>query len=135
MPKKETVKKEVVETNENPFASMPIDNWMNYIEENGNDEEETRKLKVLARRSLTVDNMKAYILKNDNTAEAKHKFKEASFYTVKDENDNPIIDKDGKIVQRQSLPNAASYFVNTYLPDIAVETKKKASAFDAIADW
>ena len=137
MAKKESVKKEVGETKENPFASMPIDDWMDYI--NNANSEEQRELKVLARRSLTVENMKAYILKNDNTVEAKKAFKEHTYYQVKDENGNPVVIKNEKgesiIKMRQSLPNAASYFVKTYIQDLAVESKKKASAFDAIADW
>jgi len=117
------------------FDDMPIEKWLAYIEENTINEEEKRELKVKARRSLTVENMAAYIVAHDNTTKAKRAFKNASIYTVKDENDNPVVDDDDNIIERKSVINAASYFVKTYIPDLAVEAKKKASAFDIIADW
>ena len=117
------------------FDDMPIEKWLAYIEENAKDEEEKREMKVKARRSLTVDNMADYILVHDNTKAAKKAFKDAAIYTAKDENGNVLVDDNDNIVERKSVINAASYFVKKYIPDLAVEAKKKASAFDAIADW
>ena len=117
------------------FDDMPIENWLAYIEENAKNEEEERELKVKARRSLTVENMAAYIVANDNTKTAKKAFKDAAIYTVKDKDGNVLVDDDNNIVERKSVINAASYFVRKYIPELAVEAKKKASAFDAIADW
>lgn len=117
------------------FDDMPIKDWLAYIEKNAKDEDEKREMKVKARRSLTVENMAAYIMENDNTKAAKKAFKDAAIYTAKDENGNVLTDEDDNIVERKSVINAASYFVKKYIPDLAVEAKKKASAFDAIADW
>ncbi len=117
------------------FDDMPIEKWLAYIEENAKDEEEKREMKVKARRSLTVDNMADYIVAHDNTKAAKKAFKEAAIYTAKDEHGNVLVDDNDNIVERKSVINAASYFVKKYIPDLAVEAKKKASAFDAIADW
>lgn len=117
------------------FDEMPIKDWLAYIEKNAKDEDEKREMKVKARRSLTVENMAAYIMENDNTKAAKKAFKNAAIYTAKDENGNVLTDENDNIVERKSVINAASYFVKTYIPDLAVEAKKKASAFDAIADW
>ena len=117
------------------FDDMPIENWLAYIDENAKDDNEKRTMKVKARRSLTVENMAAYILAHDNTKAAKKAFKEAAIYTAKDENGNFLTDDNDNIVERKSVINAASYFVKKYIPDLEVEAKKKASAFDAIADW
>lgn len=117
------------------FDEMPIDEWMTYIEKKAKDDDEARELKVKARRSLTVENMAAYILKNDNTKAAKKAFKDAAIYTVKDENGNPLTDENNNVIEKKSVINAASYFVDKYIPDLKVGEKKKASAFDAIADW
>lgn len=117
------------------FDDMPIKDWLAYIEKNAKDENEKREMKVKARRSLTVENMAAYIMENDNTKAAKKAFKDAAIYTAKDKNGNVLTDEDDNIVERKSVINAASYFVKKYIPDLAVEAKKKASAFDAIADW
>lgn len=117
------------------FDDMPIKDWLAYIEKNAKDEDEKREMKVKARRSLTVENMAAYIMENDNTKAAKKAFKDAAIYTAKDKNGNVLTDEDDNIVERKSVINAASYFVKKYIPDLAVEAKKKASAFDAIADW
>ena len=117
------------------FDEMPIDKWLAYIDKNAKNEDEKREMKVKARRSLTVENMAAYILAHDNRDEAKKAFKTASLYTAKDENGNILTDDNDNIIERKSVINAASYFVKTYIPDLAVEAKKKASAFDAIADW
>ena len=117
------------------FDDMPIENWLAYIEENAKDDDEKREMKVKARRSLTVENMAAYIVAHDNTKAAKKAFKEAAIYTVKDVDGNVLTDDDDNIVERKSVINAASYFVKKYIPDLAVEAKKKSSAFDAIADW
>ena len=117
------------------FDDMPIDEWLAYIEENAKDEDEKREMKVKARRSLTVENMAAYILVHDNTKAAKKAFKDAAIYTAKDKDGNVLTDDENNIVERKSVINAASYFVKKYVPELAVEAKKKASAFDAIADW
>ena len=117
------------------FDDMPIKDWLAYIEKNAKDENEKREMKVKARRSLTVENMAAYIMENDNTKAAKKAFKDAATYTAKDKDGNVLVDDDDNIVERKSVINAASYFVKKYIPDLAVEAKKKASAFDAIADW
>lgn len=117
------------------FDELPIDEWLSYIDKTAKDEDEKRELKVKARRCLTVENMAAYIVKHDNKPAAKKAFKEAAIYIAKDENDNPLVDDNGNIVERKSVINAASYFVANYIPDLKVEEKKKASAFDAIADW
>ena len=117
------------------FDGMPIDEWANYIEKNAKDEDEKRELKVKAKRSLTVENMAAYIIKHDNTKAAKKAFKDASNYTAKDKDGNVLIDDNDNVIERKSVINAASYFVNKYLPDFKVEGKKKKSAFDIIADW
>ena len=117
------------------FDEMPIDEWMTYIEKKAKDDEEARELKVKARRSLTVENMAAHILKYDNKPAAKKAFKDAAIYTAKDEDGNVLTDDDGNIIERKSVINAASYFVEHYIPDLKVGEKKKASAFDAIADW
>lgn len=117
------------------FDDMPIKEWLAYIEKNTKDEDEKREMKVKARRSLTVENMAAYIMEYDNTKAAKKAFKDAAIYTAKDENGNVLTDENDNIVERKSVINAASYFVKKYIPDLAVEAKKKASAFDAIADW
>lgn len=117
------------------FDELPIDEWLSYIDKTAKDEDEKRDLKVKARRSLTVENMAAYIVKNDNTKAAKKAFKDAATYTAKDKDGNVLVDDDDNIVERKSVINAASYFVKKYIPELAVEAKKKASAFDAIADW
>lgn len=117
------------------FDDMPIKDWLAYIEKNAKDDDEKRELKVKARRSLTVENMAAYIVKNDNTAEAKKAFKEAAIYIAKDEDGNILTDDNNNVIERNSVINAASYFVKKYIPDLAVEAKKKERAFDAIADW
>lgn len=117
------------------FDEMPIDGWLAYIEKNAKDEDEKRELKVKARRSLTVENMAAYIVANDNTTASKKAFKEAAIYQAKDKDGNPLIDENNNIVERKSVINAASYFVDKYIPELKVEAKKKSSAFDAIADW
>ena len=117
------------------FDDMPIEDWLAYIEENAKDEEEKREMKVKARRSLTVENMAAYIVAHDNTKAAKKAFKDAAIYTAKDKDGNVLTDEEDNIVERKSVINAASYFVKKYIPELAVEAKKKASAFDAIADW
>ena len=117
------------------FDEMPVDEWLSYIDKTAKTEDEKRDLKVKARRSLTVEKMAAYIVKHDNTKAAKKAFKDAAIYTAKDENGNVLTDEDDNIVERKSVINAASYFVKKYIPDLAVEAKKKASAFDAIADW
>lgn len=117
------------------FDDMPIKDWLAYIEKNAKDDDEKRELKVKARRSLTVENMAAYIVENDNTAKAKKAFKEAAIYIAKDEDGNILTDDNNNVIERKSVINAASYFVKNYIPDLAVEAKKKESAFDAIADW
>ena len=117
------------------FDEMPIDEWADYIEKNAKDEDEKRELKVKAKRSLTVENMADYIIKHDNTKKAKTDFKNSAIYQAKDENGNLLIDEKNNIIERKSVINAASYFVNKYLPDFKVESKKKKSAFDIIADW
>lgn len=117
------------------FDEMPIDEWADYIEKNAKDEDEKRKLKVKAKRSLTVENMAAYIIKHDNTKKAKTDFKNSAIYQVKDEDGNFLTDEKNNIIERNSVINAASYFVDKYLPDFKLETKKKKSAFDIIADW
>ena len=117
------------------FDEMPVEEWIAYIDKTAKNEDEKREMKVKARRSLTVKNMSDYILKHDNKPAAKKAFKEASIYTAKDKNGNVLVDDDGNIVERKSVINAASYFVKKYIPELEVETKKKASAFDAIADW
>ena len=117
------------------FDDMPIEDWLAYIEETAKDEDEKRELKVKARRSLTVENMAAYIVKNDNTKAAKKAFKEAAIYNAKDKDGNVMVDDNDNIIERKSVINAASYFVKKYIPELAVEAKKKASAFDLIADW
>ena len=119
----------------NVFDEMPIDGWLSYIDKTAKDEDEKRELKVKARRSLTVENMKAYIEKNDNKPAAKKAFKDAAIYTAKDAEGNILTDDDGNIIERKSVINAASYFVEKYIPELKVGEKKKASAFDAIADW
>lgn len=117
------------------FDEMPIDEWMGYIEKKAKDADEARELKVKARRSLTVENMAAYILKNDDKPAAKKAFKEAAIYTAKDADGNVLTDDDGNIIEHKSVINAASYFVDKYIPDLKVGKKEKASAFDMIADW
>lgn len=117
------------------FDTLPIEKWLEFIEKDGNTDDEKRKLKVQARRSLTVDNMAAYILKHDNKPAAKKAFKDAAIYTAKDKDGNVLTDDDGNIIERKSVINAASYFVDQYIPELKVGEKKKASAFDAIADW
>lgn len=119
----------------NVFDEMPIDGWLSYIDKTAKDEDEKRELKVKARRSLTVKNMKAYIEKNDNKPAAKSAFKEAAIYTAKDKDGNILTDDDGNIIERRSVINAASYFIEHYIPELKVGEKKKESAFDAIADW
>ena len=116
------------------FDEMPVDEWLSYIDKTAKTDDEKRELKVKARRSLTVENMAAYILAHDNTKAAKKAFKDAATYTAKDENGNVLVDDDDNIVERKSVINAASYFVKKYIPELAVEAKKKG-AFDAIADW
>lgn len=116
------------------FDEMPVDEWLSYIDKTAKTEDEKRDLKVKARRSLTVDNMAAYILKHDNTKAAKKAFKDAATYTAKDKDGNVLVDDDDNIVERKSVINAASYFVKKYIPELAVEAKKKG-AFDVIADW
>lgn len=117
------------------FDELPIDEWLDYIEKNGKNDDEKREMKVKARRSLTVENMAAYILKYDNKPASKKAFKDAAIYTATDEDGNVITDENNNIVERKSVISAASYFVKNYIPELAVETKKKANAFDAIADW
>ena len=117
------------------FDTMAIDEWLDYIEKNGKTDDEKRELKVSARRSLTVENMAAYISKHDNKPAAKKAFKNAALYTAKDKDGNVLVDDDGNIVERMSVINAASYFVEQYIPELKVGEKKKASAFDIIADW
>lgn len=117
------------------FDTLPIDEWLAYIEKNGSTDDEKREMKVKARRCLTVENMKDYIIKYDNNPEAKKAFKESAIYTAKDKDDNVLVDDDGSIIERKSVINAASYFVEHYIPDLKVGEKKKESAFDAIADW
>ena len=70
------------------FAGMAIDKWLDFINANAKDADETRQYKLIARRSLNIDNMKAYIEANDNTKAAKKAFKEATWGVkyVKDEN-------------------------------------------------
>lgn len=119
----------------NVFDEMPIDGWLSYIDKTAKDEDEKRELKVKARRSLTVENMKAYIEKNDNKPAAKRAFKDAAIYTAKDKDGNILTDDDGNIIERRSVINAASYFIEHYIPELKVGEKKKANAFDAIADW
>lgn len=116
------------------FDEMPVDEWLSYIDKTAESEDEKRDLKVKARRSLTVENMAAYIVKHDNTKAAKKAFKDAATYTAKDSDGNVLVDDDNNIVERKSVINAASYFVKKYIPELAVEAKKKG-AFDAIADW
>ena len=114
--------------NKSVFDDMPIDEWLAYIEKNGKDEDEKREMKVEARRSLTVLNMVKYNKKYDNTKEAKRAFKTAATYTAKNKDNEKTDD-------RLSVINAASYFVKKYIPELEVEAKKKARAFDIIKDW
>lgn len=127
------------------FSQMPIDEWLEYINENAKDDDEKRAYKVVARRSLTVANMKAYILKHDNTKKSKAEFKAATYAIryEKDENKEykkdadgkqiPILDDKGEPVKYRSLPAAASYFITQYMPELKVEPKAKA--FDDLEDW
>lgn len=117
------------------FDTLPIEEWLGYIEKHGNTDDEKRKLKVQARRSLRVDNMAAYILKYDNTPTAKSAFKTASLYTAKDADGNILTDENNNVVERNSVINAASYFVKNYIPELAVGEKKKERVFDVIANW
>lgn len=117
------------------FDGMPIDEWMSYIEKNAKDEDEKREMKVKARRSLTVENMAAYIVAHDNTKAAKRAFRDAAIYIAKDESGNPLTNSNDEVIEKKSVISAASYFVEQYIPELKVEDKKKASAFDIIADW
>jgi len=130
------------------FAGMTIDKWLDFINANAKDADETRQYKLIARRSLNIDNMKAYIEANDNTKAAKKAFKEATWGVkyVKDENKKfvldadgnkiPDTDADGKPIKVQSIVYAIDYFITQYIPDLRLEEKPaSAKAFDAIADW
>jgi hypothetical protein len=132
------------------FASMAIDEWLDFIKANAKDEKEVRAYKVIARRSLNIDNMKAYIEAHDNTKKAKADFKAATWGVkyLKDPDTKKFIlspkgekliavdDKTGEPIMVQSIVYAIEYFINQYIPELKLEELPATSkAFDAIADW
>lgn len=132
------------------FKSMAIDEWIDFIKKNAKNEDETRKYKVIARRSLNIDNMKAYIEAHDNTKKAKADFKAATWGVkyLKDPDTKKFIlspkgekliavdDKTGEPIKVQSIVYAIEYFINQYIPELKLEELPATSkAFDAIADW
>jgi hypothetical protein len=131
------------------FDDNPVDKWMEYINNNSTSEN-LNIYKAQARKALTIANMVDYIETYHNTKEDKKKFKDAAIKPIekKDENKQPVTDKNGNIVyetnedgtvkMRKSVMTATKHFLEEYKDEIDLSVEKapkKPSIFDKLKDW
>jgi hypothetical protein len=131
------------------FDDNPVDKWMEYINNNSTSEN-LNIYKAQARKALTIANMVDYIETYHNTKEDKKKFKDAAIKPIekKDENKQPVTDKNGNIVyetnedgtvkMRKSVMTATKHFLEEYKDEIDLSIEKapkKPSMFDKLKDW
>lgn len=131
------------------FNDNPVDKWMEYINNNSTSEN-LNIYKAQARKALTIANMVDYIETYHNTKEDKKKFKDAAIKPIekKDENKQPVTDKNGNIVyetnedgtvkMRKSVMTATKHFLEEYKDEIDLSVEKapkKPSIFDKLKDW
>ena len=131
------------------FDDNSVDKWMEYINNNSTSEN-LNIYKAQARKALTIANMVDYIETYHNTKEDKKKFKDAAIKPIekKDENKQPVTDKNGNIVyetnedgtvkMRKSVMTATKHFLEEYKDEIDLSVEKapkKLSIFDKLKDW
>lgn len=131
------------------FDDNPVDKWMEYINNNSTTEN-LNIYKSEARKALTIQKMMEYIETYHNTKEDKKKFKDAAIKPIekKDENKQPLTDKNGNIVyetnedgtpkMRKSVMTASKHFLEEYKSEIDLSIEKapkKPSIFDKLKDW